>query len=97
MQTLEEKTRISEVINSVLNYKSRSRSRVYFRNQERVPMFGQFIKMRDYSELWNKGMVRLLPDSKIPKHQFHGETVWVAKETDTKILTISEIASIRNF
>lgn len=101
MQTLADEQRIKEAITNVLDNNDISsiklKSRVYFRNQERVPMFGTFVMMKDHADLWTKGMVRLLLDSKVPTTSFIGEKEFKANETHTKILTVSEIASIRNF
>lgn len=101
MQTVIEQNRIKESITNILDNNDISsiklKSRVYFRNQERVPMFGTLVMMRDHADLWSKGMVRLLLDSKVPTASFIGEKEFVANETHTKILTVSEIASIRNF
>lgn len=39
------------------------KSRIYFQNYERVPMFGIFVEEKDKVELEEKGFVRFLSDS----------------------------------
>lgn len=46
----------------------------YFRNPNRMPIFGKFVAMKDHDELWAKGYVRFISRSRIEQFDIRKDT-----------------------
>ena len=78
---------IKENVLDCLN--SNTYARVYF--PLRSAMYGKFVKLRDYDELWSKGMVRFVSNSR--------EEAFAEKKhaDNTRIYVIKEFNAIEKF
>lgn len=70
--------------------------RIFFKNFERAPQFGMFVKADDHEELIEKGFVRFLSESKVLAYQEKVATLNVFTATGlTRIIKLEELMSIR--
>lgn len=67
------------------------KSRIYFQNYERAPMFGTFVETEDQQEMEDKGYVRFVSDRNIDQWEETKNVHW------TKVLAIYEIKYIELF
>ena len=67
------------------------KSRVYFQNYERTPLFGTFVETEDQQEMEDKGFVRFVSDRNIDQWNESKNVHW------SKLIQINEIKYIDLF
>jgi hypothetical protein len=69
--------------------------RIFFKNFERAPQFGMFVKSDDHDELMEKGFVRFLSESKVAAYQEKVAALNIFTAVGfTRIIKLEELKSI---
>lgn len=90
--------RINIVLDKINSAKPLSKFRVYFKNFERAPQFGKFVDSEDKDEIFAKGFIRFVSDSKEHEYDLCIERELFNRALNyTRMLKIDEINDVREF